>query len=120
MSDKDHHEEMPGYYTGDIHNQYVPEHRSSKAIRLIWITFFILLVATIVEVGISFTPINKNILNAIFIVLTIVKAYYIIAIFMHLKGEKIGLGYSIILPFLLILYFIVMMIMEGNYLNIFH
>ncbi|NNF01328.1 MAG: cytochrome C oxidase subunit IV family protein [Bacteroidia bacterium] len=111
------HEELPGYYTGDIHNQYVPEHRNSKAIRLIWITFTILLIATIVEVGISFTGIPRDILNAIFIVLTIFKAYYIVAIFMHLKSEKLGMGASIVIPFLFILYFVIMMILEGNYLN---
>ena len=120
MSDHDQDEHLPGYYTGDIHNQYVPEHRSSKAIRLIWTTFFILLIATIVEVAISFTPISRDILNLIFIVLTIVKAYYIVAIFMHLKSENKGMGMSIIIPFLFIVYFIVLMIIEGNYLNFFH
>jgi cytochrome c oxidase subunit IV len=57
------------------------------------------------------------VLLIIFLVLTIVKAYYIIAFFMHLKHEKLSFKYSILLPFFLILYFIVMAIAEGNYLN---
>ena len=113
-----HKEKKHGYYTGDIHNQFVEEHQVPNSVKLIWRTFWILLFITIFEVGIAFTSINHNILIVIFIVLTIVKAYFIIAFFMHLKHETVPLKYSIILPFVLILYFIVMAITEGNYLNL--
>lgn len=107
-----------GYYTGDIHNQFIEEHHVENSVGLIWRTFWILLAITIFEVGIAFTSIPHDILIVIFIVLTIVKAYYIIAFFMHLKHEKVAFKYSILLPFVLILYLIVMAIAEGNYLNI--
>jgi cytochrome c oxidase subunit IV len=107
-----------GYYTGDVHNEFVEEHHDPSNVKTIWKTFWILLIVTLVEVGIAFTPIPRNILLIIFIVLTIVKAYYIVAYFMHLKHEKPSFKYSILLPFFLILYLIVMAIAEGNYLNI--
>ncbi len=122
MSDQNHNEhkgdgKKHGYYTGDIHNQFVEEHHVPNSVKIIWKTFWILLVVTMFEVGIAFSPLSKDILLLIFIVLTIVKAYYIIAFFMHLKHEKVAFKYSILLPFFLILFFIVMAIAEGNYLN---
>jgi cytochrome c oxidase subunit 4 len=113
-----HDDKQHGYYTGDIHNQFVEEHVDPKSVKTIWKTFWILLAITIFEVGIAFTSIPHDILIVIFIVLTIVKAYYIVAFFMHLKHESVPLKYSIILPFVLILYLIVMAIAEGNYLNL--
>jgi cytochrome c oxidase subunit 4 len=106
-----------GYYTGDIHNQFVPEHYDPKNRSVIWRTFWILLLITIFEVGIAFTSISKDILLVIFIALTIVKAYFIVAYFMHLKHEKFTFGYSIILPFILIVYLIAMALAEGNFLH---
>lgn len=116
--DDKHDNKKHGYYTGDIHNQFVEEHHLENSKSLIWRTFWILLAITIFEVGIAFTSIPHSILIIIFIVLTIVKAFYIVAYFMHLKHEKNALKYSIVLPFLLILYLIVMALAEGNYLNL--
>ena len=62
----------------------------------IWTVFIILSIVTIVEVALgivrpewSMIPIvGMKILNWIFIILTLVKAYYIAWAFMHLEGEK--------------------------------
>lgn len=107
-----------GYYTGDIHNQFVEEHRDPKSKSVIWRTFWILLAITLFEVGIAFSSISKEVLMIVFIALTIVKAYFIVAFFMHLKHEKITFTSTIILPFLLIVYLIVMCITEGNYIHV--
>jgi cytochrome c oxidase subunit IV len=115
MSDSQH--TPRGYYTGDIHNQYVEEHFDPGNKKVIWRTFWILLIVTIFEVGIAFTSIPHHILVMIFIVLTIVKAYFIVAYFMHLKHEKFTFAYTIVLPFILIVYLIAMALAEGNYLN---
>ena len=108
----DHKHETHGYYTGDIHNQFVVEHHDPKSKKVIWKTFWILLLITIFEVGIAFAPIPHDVLVAIFIVLTIVKAYFIIAYFMHLKHEEKSFGYTIILPFILIVYFKLVAVVE--------
>lgn len=106
-----------GYYTGDIHNQFVEEHHDPKNKAVIWRTFWILLALTIFEVGIAFSSVSKMVLMYTFIILTIVKAYFIVAFFMHLKHEKRSLQYTIILPFLLIAYLIFIAITEGVYIN---
>ena len=114
----DHKDHPKGYYTGDVHNQFIEEHHDPKNVSVIWKTFWILLGITLFEVGIAFTSIPHSILIIIFIVLTIVKAYYIVAYFMHLKHENSPFKYSILLPFILIMYLIVMALAEGTYLNI--
>lgn len=116
----EHHKDHPvkGYYTGDVHNQFVEEHYDPKNRSVIWRTFWILLIITIFEVGIAFTSIPHNILVLIFIVLTIVKAYFIVAYFMHLKHEKFTFAYTIVLPFILIVYLIAMALAEGNFLHL--
>jgi cytochrome c oxidase subunit IV len=107
-----------GYYTGDIHNQFVEEHQMPNAKRVIWRTFWILLIVTIFEVSIAFAPLNKDLLQWIFVVLTIVKAAYIVGFFMHLFHEKFTFRYTILLPFLLIVYLIFIAIAEGVYLHL--
>ena len=59
----------------------------------IWKTFWILLIVTAVEVALGIIQpealevqlFGTRLLNYIFIILTLVKAYYIVAFFMHLK-----------------------------------
>ncbi len=87
----------------------------------IWRVFFILLGITIVEFIIALAvpeaAMSKFVRNSIYIILTLYKAYYIVAFFMHLKFEKYALIVSILLSFIFIVYFIVLMLVEGNYLN---
>ena len=89
----------------------------------IWQVFFILLGITVVEfvIALSILPagyISRTTANVAYILLTILKAYYIVAYFMHLKFEKTGLKLSMGLAFIFIIYFIVLMLIEGGYLNI--
>ena len=107
-----------GYYTGDIHNQYVEEHETPNAKKVIWRTFWILLFVTIFEVAISFVPLHRDILMWTFVVLTIVKAGYIVGYFMHLFHETFTFRYTILLPFLLIVYLIFIALAEGVYLHL--
>ena len=107
----------------DIHHEHVSHESEMKAhsglnTKVIWKVFWILLGVTIFEVGISFTPISKEILLYTFIVLTIVKAYYIVGYFMHMKFENVPLQYSILLPFVLIVYLIFIAIYEGSALGL--
>lgn len=53
-----------------------------------------------------------------FIIMTLVKAFYIVAVFMHLGDERKSLRYVIIAPYaLFILYLLFIGITESNYLN---
>lgn len=56
-------------------------------------------------------------LNWIFIILTIVKAYYIAWDFMHLRDEKRSFTSSIVLPLLILIpYLAFILLVEGNYI----
>lgn len=89
----------------------------------IWRVFFILLALTALEflIALGFVHhwgiLQKGVLvNVIYIVLTLVKAFYIIAYFMHLKFEKSGFIVCVGIGFIFIVYFIVLMLIEGDYL----
>tara|TARA_Y100000589_G_scaffold166825_2_gene158796 strand:- start:437 stop:754 length:318 start_codon:yes stop_codon:yes gene_type:complete len=91
----------------------------------IWKVFWILLALTTVEVllGIFKPPllvdnmiIGVTLLNHTFIILTIIKAYYIVAIFMHLGDETKSLKISIVAPmFLLIPYLLFILLVEASF-----
>lgn len=87
----------------------------------IWKVFFILLAITVVEfivaLAIPSTVLSTGFRNTIYIVLTLVKAFYIVAFFMHLKFEKYTLKISIVVSLIFIIYFIILMLVEGDYLN---
>ena len=59
--------------------------------------------------------IGHGIGNFAYIVLTLVKAFYIVAYFMHLKFEKFALKTGITVALIFIIYFIVLMLIEGSY-----
>ncbi len=86
--------------------------------KMIWRVFWILLAITIFEVAISFTGISKDILLVTFLTLTIVKAYFIVGYFMHLKFEVMPMRWSLLLPFILIVYLIFIAIYEGAALGL--
>jgi cytochrome c oxidase subunit IV len=60
----------------------------------IWRTFWIMAAITAVEFVIAFTMPSSLLKVSIFVGLTIVKAFYIVAEFMHLKYEVKSLIYS--------------------------
>ena len=91
----------------------------------IWKVFWILLIITAVEVVLGIikpefmlTPVlGTSILNYTFIILTLVKAAYIVQIFMHVKYEKKGLRYALYLPSLILIpYLTFILLTEGSYL----
>jgi len=99
---------------------------SSNAKR-IWTVFIILSVLTFVEVVLGiykpavlfYTEIfSISLLNWIFIILTIWKAYYIMWAFMHLEGEKAAFRWSIVgtLAFLS-LYLTAILLIEADYIH---
>jgi len=93
----------------------------------IWKVFWILFIVTTLEValGIIRPPFMLNIkivgisfLNTIFIVLTLLKAYYIVGFFMHLKHEKSSLIWIITLPALVLIpYLTFILLTEGGYIE---
>jgi cytochrome c oxidase subunit IV len=95
------------------------EHSNSFDIRGIWRVFWVLFAITAVEFIIALAIpeafMAKPIKNAIYIVLTLLKAFYIVAYFMHLKFEKINLIYSILLPTIFVMGVIAALMYESEY-----
>ena len=60
-------------------------------------------------------PFIKQIVNPIYIVLTLVKAFFIVAYFMHLKFENKALIYIIIVPIIFILGLIFVLTNESHH-----
>lgn len=103
-------------------NIHAPEHESMTKGK-IWQVFFYLLGITALEFIIALYLIPKGIVshgigNFAYISLTLVKAFYIVAYFMHLKFEKFAFKASIVLSLFFIIYFIVLMLIEGNYMHL--
>jgi tryptophan-rich sensory protein len=86
----------------------------------IWKVFWILLAVTAVEVGVAYANYelaftSKQVLKYFYIGLTIVKAYYIIFSYMHLGDEKKSFRLTLGILVILMVYFIVLMMIEGLY-----
>ena len=54
-------------------------------------------------------------INPFYIVLTLLKAFYIVAYFMHLKFEKLDMAMAIIIPILFIIGLILVLTNESHY-----
>ncbi len=100
-------------------------HAHESNTRRIWKVFWFLSAVTIVEVVLGiFKPeslhmtnvLGTNLLNWIFIILTLVKAYGIVWAFMHMEGETKSLRRSVVWTVIfLVLYLTFILLTEGNY-----
>ena len=80
----------------------------------IWKTFWIITGITALEFVIAFLVPASTARNSVFIILTIFKAFFIVANFMHLKDETKGLIWTIMVPMSLLIWLLVALITEGN------
>lgn len=104
----------------------VEHHGSTKRI---WKTFWILSVITLIELGIGLAIYNihkgpnpSEMLVMFFkgavCILTLAKAYYIVAVFMHLGDEVRNFIMSVVVPLLLFTWFITAFLMDGNWYKV--
>ena len=91
----------------------------------IWGVLIFLSIVTTIEVILGIVKpqilmipfIRIKLLNWIFIILTLVKAYYIACDFMHIRDEKSGLKNAIVLPLIILIpYLIFIILLEGDYI----
>ena len=92
----------------------------------IWGVHIFLSIVTIIEVALGILKpevlienyfLRMKLINWIFIILTIVKAYYIMWDFMHLRDEVRGLQFSVVVTLMfLIAYLAFILLVEGNYI----
>ncbi|MDN6280073.1 MAG: cytochrome C oxidase subunit IV family protein [Psychroflexus sp.] len=101
-------------------------HKSS-ATKRIWQVFVIMSLLTIVEVVLGIIKpeflehthiMYMSLLNWIFVILTIVKAYYIVWAFMHMEHETSGLRRAVVWTgVFLIAYLVAILLIEGSYIQ---
>lgn len=94
--------------------------------RKIWGVFTFLSIVTIIEVALGiikpeFLTENRflamRLLNWIFIILTLVKAYYITWDFMHMRDEVMALRRAVVwTAIFLICYLVLILLIEGDYI----
>src|SRR5664279_935459 len=97
----------------------LPKEKNSFDTKAIWKTFWILLAITVFELIIAiiyfkthFFP--KHILNGVFIIMTLAKAFFIIAEFMHLGHEIRNLIMTIAIPACLFIWFLIAFLWDGS------
>ena len=91
----------------------------------IWGVLIFLSIVTGIEVALGINKpeilLNKflglKLLNWMFIIMTLIKAYYITWDFMHIRDEKSFLKNSIVVPLLILIPFLVfILLIEGSYI----
>jgi len=107
MASQDHKIEQPAVIPAD-----------KSTIKKIWMVAGILALVTLVEYAIAFTipaaNVTKYVRIVLFVLLTIVKAYYIMKEFMHLGHEKQSLQNSIIFPLAFLAWLILALLLESS------
>jgi len=105
--------------TTEVHSSH-DEHEGMTKKRIIKV-FLILLAITCVEFFIALVLVPRSEIfahtwaNPIYIVLTLLKAFYIVAFFMHLKFEKTGLIIALVVPVLFIIGLILVLTNESHH-----
>ena len=92
----------------------------------IWMVFGLLSVVTTVEVFLGIIRpdalyqthfLGMNLLNWVFYILTLYKAYYIVYAFMHMEGEKSSLRWAVLAPVIfLVIYLLFILLIDGAYI----
>ncbi|MCY7359861.1 MAG: cytochrome C oxidase subunit IV family protein [Rudanella sp.] len=96
------------------HADHVGTEVAPAQTKRIWQVFLILSAVTTLEFVIAFTIKTGYFKTSLFVGLTIVKAFYIVGEFMHLKHEVKGLIWAILLPTLFVCWLLLAMMLEGG------
>jgi cytochrome c oxidase subunit IV len=104
------------------HSQNQGHDESSQTIappqtKAIWRTFYILLIATVLEFAVAFgVPVDMKMLRiSIFVIMTIFKAFFIVGEFMHLKHEVKTLIWMVLVPTGFIVWLLIALVYEGGH-----
>ena len=86
----------------------------TEKIKKLWRVAGILLAVTIVEFVIAFTLPHGAAKTFLFVILTIVKAGYIVGEFMHLRHEVKVLFWAVLIPMIFVVWMLVAFVYEGT------
>jgi len=97
------------------------QYKSQKS--AVWRATFILGVVTFVEIGLALMHyyeyfgvhhMPKSILSSFMIILSLLKAYFIVGEFMHIRYEMRALALTILVPLVFLIYGVIMFMWEGS------
>lgn len=96
--------------------------QASASTKHIWKVFWILLFITAIELGLGLciyaylhdATLAKNLVKGLVTVLSLAKAFYIVAYFMHLGDEIKSMVMTIVVPLMLFVWFIIAFLYEGS------
>lgn len=81
---------------------------------VIWRTFIILSIITAFEFTLAYLMKAGTLRTTIFVTMTLVKAFYIVGEFMHLKHEVKSLIWVITIPIIFVIWLLTALMMEGS------
>jgi cytochrome c oxidase subunit 4 len=105
------------------HIEHTSQERIKPNTKNLWKVFWILLFVTAIEFLIAFTvssdtSAGKWFKIGTFILLTFVKSFYIVGVFMHLKDEVKTMIWSVVLPVIFVIWLLVaLVLLEGEYIG---
>ncbi len=88
--------------------------KDQKKINQLWRIAGILAIVTAIEFALAYILPRGPLLYFTFVALTLVKAFYIVAEFMHLKGEVKTLIWSIAIPTIFVIWLVIALLAEGS------
>ncbi len=103
-------------YSLDAHHS---EEEGKKIRSNIWKVAILLTLVTAFEVGLGifasgWVGVKWEVVKWIFIILTIIKAAYIVLVFMHLGDERKNLRYLILIPYIFFMIYLILLLVIGE------
>jgi cytochrome c oxidase subunit IV len=96
-------------------------HKPTGSTKRIWVTFWILLIITFIELGLGLLMYAVDMrswivlfIKGVICILTLAKAFYIVSVFMHLGDEIRNMVMTIVVPLMLFIWFIGAFLWDGN------
>ncbi len=114
----DYESDQSRLYNINHHEDINSKESKAKVKNIIKVTVWLSII-TIVEVSLGlfchFNHVPKTIPNIAFIIMTILKAWLIVAVFMHLGDEIKNMILTVLVPLVLFIWFIIAFLWEGSY-----
>lgn len=111
-----------GEYMGEEEHHVLDDVTYKHQVSAVWKATGIMAVVTVVEVAMALVwpeGWSRGVLNLLFILMSAMKAFFIVGEFMHLKYEVRALALSILMPLLFLVWAIIAFGLEGeSWLNL--
>lgn len=100
--------------SSEENNNVVAQPVDNAKIKQIIKVAVILGIVTAIEFVVAFTMSAGGLRTSFFVIMTLVKAFYIVSEFMHLGHEVKGLIWTVVTPVLFIIWLVIALLMEGH------